>query len=242
VNKSPFRYFILVSCLLGGFLLFPKEVSAKNIQARGNWYSVEGQTGTVTMDFDPGGGAVNGTFTSISGGKYKVTFGGRFWGNFTGGRDGTFSGQYEGWFSVPGVASGGGPLNGNVGGPWKGTISSDGTISAHFTNTTSAGEDGRATLSFPMEAFDTIVIYETPQEQTDAPMDPKEVQRVEEEYRRMYLRDDDTPSPWLNLVEKIYNAGLRFQAKVAEGSLKITDTIKDQFNKAKSSQKENYPL
>lgn len=160
-SKLP-KYILVASLFLAGIFLFPKPALA-SLQAKGTWSSPSGYTGTITAQFPPNGGSVEGTFAGS--GKYSMTFGGRFWGEFTGGWGGTFSGNFSGWYSVPtwrDVIQ-----EGNTGGPWKGTLNSDGTISAYFTNTEPGGEDGSASLTFSKSSFENSLDLEEDEDEDE---------------------------------------------------------------------------
>lgn len=143
------KFLVSVSLVIAGVFLWVRPVGA--ISASGPWSSSGGESwGSVSMNFPAEGGSVDGTFSG--GGKYSLKFGGRFSGNFTGGWDGTFSGRFNGWYQVPTFE--GQVQNGNVSGPWSGSLNSNGTIQARFTNTQYQGLDGKAALNFSTGEFE----------------------------------------------------------------------------------------
>jgi len=145
--KKLFKFLVSVSLVLAGVFLLVKPVWG--ISASGPWSAGEGGGGTVSIDFPAAGGSVNGSFSGSA--SYGVRYGGSFSGDFTGGWDGKFSGRFSGWFKVPNIQ--GEIITKNVGGPWTGSLSPSGTITATFTNTVPGGVDGRATVNFSPETF-----------------------------------------------------------------------------------------
>lgn len=129
------------------FFLLPKKALA--VSADGSWKAAGiSQSGTIKMTFKAKGGKAQGTF---SGGGAGLQFGGRFSGSFSGGWNGTFSGSFSGWWSRTNAQ---GELeNGTVGGPWSGSLSSNGSISARFDNTHAGGLSGTAYLTFSTAVF-----------------------------------------------------------------------------------------
>ncbi|MBD3279735.1 MAG: hypothetical protein GF390_03420 [Candidatus Pacebacteria bacterium] len=148
----PQKLFIVINLLLLPLFLTSPIYA---ITANGTWKAYDPtikkyQTGQVRLTFPAKGGSVSGTFSGSLGSLF--TYGGRINGNFTGGWNGSFSGGFSGWYQIAGMM-GQPPQNGNIQGPFRGSISQSGKVTANFTNTAQYGLSGDVTLYFSVDEF-----------------------------------------------------------------------------------------